>query len=241
MTPAGMTISIPEVGNKHTYTNYNMIPKSKITFNPPAIKTKYIDLEGADGRLDYSEILTGRVTYDNRRGTIEFVVLTPTNYTTVYSQLLTALHGNVVNIVLDDDPLFFYKGRLSVNKWKSKEGASTIAIDYMLDPYKYGISHTGTLPDWLWNDLFNNIIYYGTFDVALTKARNLINPSGDNVTPSFNCSKAVNVSFLGRTYSLPKGYTDDPGFYLRPGDNNMTFTTASTARVNVDYYTEKTL
>lgn len=234
MIPNGATI-----GGKHTYSYFNMIPKSKITFNPPAPKTNYVDVPGSDGELDYSEVLTGSVTYSNRKGTLEFLVLGgSTAYTTVYSQLLDFFHGKELRCVLDDDPLFFYQGRFSVNQWKSMEGISTIAIDYNLNPYKYTLSSTADL-DWLWDSPLNTIIYYGTFDVSGSKARNLINPSSVSLVPTFTCSEAMSVTIGGTSYNLPKGTTTTPGFSLAPGNNNMTFT--GNGRVLVDYSAGKQL
>lgn len=233
MIPNGATFGGGAVGvSKHTYTDFNMVPKSKITFNPPAVKTEYIDVAGANGRLDYTEVLTGGVMYDNRVGTIEFVVLIPSDYPTVYSQLLAFFHGKNIRVILDDDPNYYYQGRFSVNQWKSMEGASTIAIDYNLDPYKYSIDRTGSI-DWLWNDLFDNTIYYGTFNVKGTKARNLINPSSLAVTPRFVCSSLMLIDFNNVTYTLLEGETDFPGFTLAHGNNNMVFRGNGT--VLVDY------
>lgn len=217
MMPKGGTF-----GGKHTYNDFGLIPKSKITFAPPDVKTTYIDVPAANGVLDYTGLMTGMIPYSNRQGTLEFIVLTAETYPTVYSQLLMHFHGQKMNIVLDDDPLFFYTGRLFVNKWKSVEGASTIAIDYDLEPYKKSFTSTGNL-DWLWNDLFDNIIYYGSFNVKGSKQRNLINPSGATVFPDFTCANAITVNFNGATYSLPRGHSFNSGIELQPGNNVMTF------------------
>ena len=233
MMPNGATF-----GGKHTYRYFHMIPKSKITFAPPEPKTTIFDVPNADGELDYTEALTGSVAYANRQGSIEFLVLTDTDYAAVYSELLTYFHGQKMNVILDDDPSYFYRGRFSVNKWKSWEGRSNITIDYDLEPYKYAVS-TSLSHDWLWNDLFDNVIYYGTFDVSGSKARNLINPSGSSVTPTFTCSSAMTVSYNGTTYSLPAGTTRSSGIILRSGNNSMTF--YGNGRVLVDYATEKSL
>lgn len=234
MIPNGATFGGGYGGaaEKHTYDDFGMIPKSKITINPPAVKTEYVDIAGGDGRLDYTQALTGNIAYDNRTGSIEFLVLNPASYATTYSLLMGYFHGKYMNMVLDDDPTFFYQGRFAVNSWKSKEGASTIVLDYDLEPYKKMVTNTAAM-DWLWDDLFNIVIYYGTFDVDGSKARTLINPTNANITPKITCSAAMTVSFNGSTYSLPAGTTTTPGFVLYPGDNVMTF--SGTGRVVVDY------
>jgi len=227
MIPAGGTF-----GGKHTLTDFGMYPKSKIIFNPPEVKRTIVDVPEADGILDYTGLLTGKIAYGDRVGTLEFLALTSTDYAAIYSQVLAHFHGKEMRVVLDDDPQFFYKGRFSVSKWKSVEGASSIAIDYDLEPYKYPLDQSASI-DWLWNDLFNTTIYYGTFAVSGTKQRNLINPSGTNLTPKFTCSSAMQVVFGGATYQLPAGSTESPGFALSPGNNNMTF--KGNGNVLVDY------
>ena len=226
MMPNGGTF-----GGKHTYNDFGLIPKSKITFAPPDVKTTYIDVPAANGVLDYTSLMTGMIPYSNRQGTLEFIVLTSQSYATVYSELLQHFHGQKMNIILDDDPHFFYTGRLFVNKWKSVEGASTIAIDYDLEPYKKLIESTGNI-DWLWNELFDNTIYYGIFDVEGTKPRNLINPSNTTIFADFVCSSGMTVNFKNMTYILPRG-TSQAAFELDPGDNIMTF--SGNGRVLVDY------
>lgn len=218
MIPSGATF-----GGKHTLTYFGMYPKSKIVFLPPSVKTTYVDVPESNGILDYTGLLTGDIHYSNRRGTLEFIALTTTDYLSVYSGVLNYFHGQEMAVVLDDDPLFFYKGRFFVNKWKSIEGKSTIAIDYDLEPYKYPLANSTGAMDWLWNDLFSNTIYYGTFKVSGTKERNLINPSGIALTPKFTCSAPMSVSFNNGTYSLPQGTTTTPGFQLSAGNNRMTF------------------
>lgn len=233
MMPKGGTF-----GGKHTYNDFGLIPKSKITFAPPDVKTTLVDVPEADGILDYTGLLTGKVAYGNRQGTLEFIVLTDDDYLSVYSQVLLHFHGQKMNIVLDDDPLFFYTGRLSVNKWKSVEGASTIAIDYDLEPYKQSFVSTGSL-DWLWNDLFDNIIYYGEFKVSGSKIRNLINPSGGSVSPDFTCSAEMTMELNGVTYTLPRGFSASTGVILESGSNIATF--HGTGAVLVDYALNKEL
>ena len=222
------------IGGKHTFRDWSMVPAEIPVFAPPIAKTTYIDIPGANGSLDYTEVLTGDITYENRTGSFSFIVLEESGVTwaEAYSNILNFLQGKKMNCVLDDDPAYFYSGRFAVNEWKSSRIHSTIVIDYNVDPYKYAFETTGSA-DWLWNELFDNIIYYGTFDVNESKSRNLINPSKTNVTPTFTCSSNMTVTFGERTYTLPTGVTANPGFYLAPGDNNMVFN--GTGRVLVDY------
>lgn len=227
MIPNGGTF-----GGKHTLTDFGMYPKSKIIFAPPVLKTNYIDIPSSNGSIDYTELTTGQVFYENRRGSVNFIILTGNTYETVYSQVLAHFHGKTMNVILDDDPNYFYRGRFSINDWYSREGVSSLTLDYNLEPYKYSINNTGSI-DWLWNELFDNIIYYGKFDVVGSKTRNLINPGSVALTPKFVCTSMMFVDFKNTTYVLPAGSTTTPGFSLSPGNNSMKF--RGNGNVIVDY------
>ena len=224
-------------GNGHrlnTWETWGLIPNSRPAIAPPPVKTHYIDIPGG-GRLDYTEVLTGAPAYGPRTGSWEFTVTDRRgDWVDTYSDVLAKVHGKRTRIILDDDPGFFYDGRVMVNDWKSQEYYSSIVLDYDVEPYKYAVAGSSGEHDWLWDDLFSNIIYYGTFDVSGSVARNLINPSDQRVTPKFTCSAPITASFVGGgSYSLPAGTTASPGFSLAPGDNQMTF--SGTGRVYVDY------
>ena len=225
------------LGGYHTFRDWSMIAEEIPVFAMPEPKTNFVEVAGMDGALDYTEVL-GNVTYKNRKGSVNFLVLNDTQWQAAYSAIAMATHGKRLNCILDDDPNYFYTGRFAINKWQSERDYSRIVIDYDLDPYKYPIDSTIS-HDWLWNDLFDTTIYYGTFDVTTSKQRNLINPSGSNVTPTFVCSDDFVVAFNGVNYPLDTGTTSQPGFVLAPGDNYMTF--YGTGRVMVDYSIGKSL
>lgn len=226
------------IGGMHTFRDWSMVPAEIPVFAPPTPKYNYIDVPQSNGSLDYTEKLDGRVYYNNRTGSFSFIVLNDVAWPTAYSNVMRHLHGQRMRCVLDDDPNYFYEGRFAVNEWKSSRTHSTIVIDYTVDPYKTSFDGT-RYSDWLWDDPFEDtVIYYGTFEVSGTKTRNLINPSGDRVTPTFICSNPMTVTFGGTTHSLVQG-TTTPSFSLAPGNNIMTFSGNGT--VLCDYSTDKRL
>ena len=216
----------------NTWDRWKLVPNKPPVVNPPSIETKYIDVPYGS-RLDLTEVLVKQIPYKNRTGSWEFTLTDRrANWVNVYTDILENTHGRDLRVVLDDDPTYYYTGRLKVDKRDFGDLYSQLTISYDFEPYKYLVNSSGS-HDWLWNDLFSNIIYYGIFDVSGTAARNLINPSGSSITPKFTCSSAMTVTKGGSTYSLPAGTTTSPGFSLSPGDNQMTFT--GTGRVEVDY------
>lgn len=124
---------------KNTYDDWNFTPSERPVIAPPEVKTNTVDLPGANGFLDLTEVLTGAVTYGPRVGTLEFMIDNFKQFGTwaeAYSTVLDFLHGKAGRLILDDDSNYYYEGRFTVSPWKSEESWSTISIDYNLKPYK---------------------------------------------------------------------------------------------------------
>ena len=62
-------------GDKNTWDDWRLVPASRPVFNPPAQKVKTLEIPGGDGVIDLSQSLTGYPVYQNRTGSIEFIVM----------------------------------------------------------------------------------------------------------------------------------------------------------------------
>lgn len=150
---------------KNTWDDWHIVPSSRPVLKPPTQKTNYVDIPGADGVLDFSDALTGYPVYNNREGSFEFLVMNDYQpWEVLYSQIMEHLHGQRMQMVLEDDNKYFYDGRFEVEEWKSTHPWSTIVIKYNVAPYKWSISKT--TDDWLW-DPFSFI--YGKIQPAVFK------------------------------------------------------------------------
>ena len=210
------------ISGRNTYDAWGMVPTSRPVVNPPKVKTTYVDLPAAHGQLDYTDLLLGSVPYGQREGSWEFVLRPGKSWATVYSSLLNYLHGRKHIVILEDDPYFYYTGRLSVNAWKSDPKYSRITIDYNLDPMKQSVTASDDR-DWLWDDDFSQTIRYGTFTVSGTKYRNLVNDGLEPVTPTFVCTAPMTVLFGSVRYGLVAGTNYNLNLTLQPGNNIMAF------------------
>lgn len=224
----------------HTYNDFHMIPRSILTFNPPPPKYVLQELAGASGELDYTEVLTNKIVYGNRKGSFEFLVVDD-DYISIYETCLAFFDGRKRTCYLDDDPLFHYNGRFKLSEWKSYEGYSLIVIDYDVTPYRYSEDNIN-LYDWEWDslDLTSNedSILYHSFSVDGTKARTFINDGEGDVYPTITCSAAMEVTVDEITYQLPAG-TTTVDFPLNPGTTFLTF--EGTGTVSLDYAMENEL
>ncbi len=210
---------------KNTWDDWHLIPSSRPLFNPPAVKTNYIDIPGGDGILDLTTALAGRPLYKNRTGSIEFYVENGfKDWTVLYSEIMVYLHGQKMRAILEDDPGYYYEGRFNVNAWKSDKDRSIITIDYDVGPYKKDILSADE--DWLW-DPFNFetgvIRYYKEIPIKGTYTVRVI---GDvmPICPLITCSVGgMTVTFEGETYELVKGAQTVRAIVLKNGENQLTF------------------
>lgn len=138
------------IGDINTYDDWHLVATSRPVIAMPTPKTQYIDIPGANGTIDLSSSLTGYPVFNDRTGSLEFYVLNDyQSWTDLHDKIASYLHGKRLRLSLEDDPKYYYEGRLKFNSWKSEKSYSRVIIDYTLDPYKYCINNS--YDDWLWD------------------------------------------------------------------------------------------
>lgn len=161
-------------GDKNTWDDWKLIPETQPIVSPPTQKTNYIDIPGANGSLDMSEILTGYPIFNNREGSFSFITLNRygvsqpyqnrKNLTRVGEDVMEYLHGRSMKMILEDDPLYYYEGRFTVSDLSPENDFSKIGINYNVGPYKWSV-YNSVDTNWLW-DLFSfedGVIYKGLY------------------------------------------------------------------------------
>lgn len=219
-------------GTKHSYNDFGLILSSK-DIGLPEPKTETQDVPGADGELDFTEVLTDDVKYKNRKISFTFTVKNPIGeWSTILSTITNYLHGRTMQVILDVDKNFYYEGRCSVNQFKSNKRTSTIVVDCNLKPYKVEVNSTSE--PWKWDtfNFYSGVIYVNEVTVSGTKTVNLINRR-KIVSPTFKCSAAMAVTFSGITYNLTAGTNKVLGIRLQEGNNSVTF--RGTGTVAIEY------
>ena len=199
-------------GGKRTFEDWNLIPKRKLYIDPPEVKMNMIDIPGGDGYLDATEAPDGRVHYGQRTASWEFHVTREKRafYHYVYSSIMNYVHGRNMRIILDDDPEYFYVGRVSVNQFLSEEMDATIVLDITAQPYKYEIALS--TEDWKW-DPFNFETDYvrGYGDIRVDGEKTLEIPGGKKpVAPDFTVelddpAEDLTMYYKGIAYRMPAG------------------------------------
>lgn len=239
-----------------TWVKWRIAPTSRPMVNPPAPKTEYVDVPGSDGSLDFTELLAG-VKYSNRSGSWQFIIENGNwDWPVLYTLFMEAYHGKAVDVILTDDPEYYYTGRISIANYTPGSDYSSFEIAYNFDPYKYPIE-SNINKYWLWDELFGTPSLYGPILVQGKVWRNLYNP--------FDSAQSVNVNTTARVfYEIweyePHTYLDGKEGYVRtriqfgyidPGDTSDLFSIPAKfskliylqgdALVKIDYGTGKRL
>lgn len=124
-------------GGKHSYHAWGLLLKDAPVVSPPKAKTKLVNVPGADGQLDLTTALTGKVQYDMRDITCNFTMMGHRErWPLLYSEILNHLHGVTMEITLDNDQDFYYVGRAEVSKWAPGQAVAEITIKAKVAPYK---------------------------------------------------------------------------------------------------------
>ena len=143
-----------------SWEDWHLIPSSRPVIAPPQERTSFVTVPGRHGKIDLSWALTDGPVYDNRTGSLEFIVDRAKwgGWHTAYQTIMAALQGHRSKVILSDDPSYYYEGLCYVNRWRSDERYSTITISYDLYPFKKRVIFEEN--SWLWDpfDFENGVI-----------------------------------------------------------------------------------
>jgi phage-related protein len=193
-------------GNYHSYYEWGLVLSEK-EIGSPKPKTKYVEVEGGDSVLDYTEYF-GDVKYENRTLSFKFAKanIIPDGFLALFSVVQDALQGKKMQIVLDDDPAHYYLGRVNINEWKSNKNIGEIVIECDCEPYKYKVAET-------------------TVAKAVTGSATItLNNSRKKVVPKITTSSEMTISFNGYTGTFSAGTFTIPELELVEGANTVTVT-----------------
>lgn len=217
-------------GTKNSYDDFGLILTDKdIGFPEP--KLEEVDVIGADGVIDLSEVLNDDIKYKTRKLQFTFTVLKGNKYwASTVADVANYLHGKKLRIQMDFDPAYYYTGRCKINSFKTSKRLCTITIDAECEPYRLDINGNGE--KWLWDTFsfqngfirVNTVTVNGSLQINLQNQRKI-------VSPTFTCSTAMTVTFDGVTYNLPKGKTQVLGIRLQYGTNYVTFKGNGTVKI----------
>ena len=186
---------------KSAYDEWNIV-LTKADISLPKPKASLVEIKGADGVLDLSEVLTGDILYNNRTITLTFEMMDDTDYYDLISDISNYLHGRIVTITLTNDEDYYYVGRASINKWQCVKRKGTIVITVDAEPYKYSVTETTMIVN----------VANQTKTITLQNSRK-------RVCPMLNITGTITLTINGVNYKLAEGKQQLSNFRLVEGNN----------------------
>lgn len=199
-------------GEYHSFRDFNLILAKKDMGAPP-VKEKKLDIDGADSDIDYTDYF-GDPKYGNATHKFDFTTLLPqTDFLSQFSLVKNALHGKKLRIILDDDPGYYYVGRIFCQNFTHSNGVGYINVECDCEPYKYKIAPT----------VISRAID-GTQTIALTNSKK-------RAVPEVTIQTDTTLNIVYQTYNiwdLGSGSFTLPDLELLEGDNLVTVTGTGT-------------
>ena len=115
-----MSYADVQFAEKRSYADWGLKLES-INLSFPEAKEEQIDIPGANGILDLSEV-NGQICYKNRTLTLGFSLMDDyVEWHDLCSQIARVLHGKAIRCILPDDPNYYYDGRFSLQTSKGND------------------------------------------------------------------------------------------------------------------------
>ena len=186
---------------KSAYDEWNIV-LTKADIPLPEPKVSLVEIKGADGVLDLSEVLTGDILYNNRTITLTFEMMDDTDYYDLISDISNYLHGKKVTISLTNDEDYYYVGRASISQWQCIKRQGIIVITVDAEPYKYSVTETTMIVN----------VANQTKTITLQNNRK-------RVCPKLNVTGTITLTINGVNYKLAEGKQQLSNFRLVEGNN----------------------
>lgn len=202
----------------------------------PEVKEQKVDIPYADGFIDYSEAVSGKVAYDKKPISMEFYVFADyLDWHQIKSDIAARIHGQNIRIVFDDDVEYFYYGRVLVSDIKYiQRGVGKLEITADCQPFKYRV--VGTADRWIW-DIFNfeTGIINELIDVEIDGETDVTVYGYDRSFGllTITSTTAMRLTYDGDDYSIVAGNNMMFDILLAEGENTLTFT--GSGKVTIDY------
>lgn len=237
----GIKIYVEDSGKiYHTLDDWGFALGNNNYIGDPEMETTYIQVPGRNGLIDASEAVSGRRIYTKRSLSFELGgIHQRLSWDGIISALRNNVNGRICRLTLDNDPAYFWRGRVYIKGFDRIRELGTFVLDVpVADPYKYDV--ISSAEPWLW-DPFNfetgvitqtgSEVIVGSGSVTINHGHMLTCPQ---IVVSDLQSGTFTVTFEGTEYPLVVGTNIIPSI-LVGGDSDATLTFTGSATVQVVY------
>lgn len=191
----------------HTYDDLNLILSVCPDMPPANAKTTYIDIPGADGSLDLSEV-HGEMKFSDRENKYTFSMhpWDSATWEEKMQEVSSLLHGKRMKMVLDKDEDFFWNVRVTIDEFASEKLLHQIVIAVRATPYK-----------------FKTDVTKRTVQLSGQPQKVSLMNGRKTVCPVIECTNDNTiVSFNGAAFNLSAGKHEVLDIQLKQGLNEVT-------------------
>lgn len=194
---------------KDSYTDYGLYLQP-YTIPMPDIKSNYIDIAGADGTLDLTEVF-GRVRFMDRTFTLDLRVFNlDQDFHSTITTFANAVHGKRVKITFSDDPGYYYYGRVDVDTVSPLVFVGVVTVFITAAPWKYKTNVTSV-----------------TEEVTTSKKITLTNDRMPTI-PTITVDAEMSLAWGTNTVTLSAGTHTVLDLELQQGNTSITVTGTGT-------------
>lgn len=162
--------------------------QQRVDIQPAEPKLNLVNIPGADGSKDLSELPGGRLYYKDRKITWIFALFPGDNWDEKHSQVSNALNGKRCTIHLYSDWDWYYEGRVVVKKYNRDKALRQITVEATCGPYKRRYALSG-----------------GDFNIT-TEIRNITLPNEQlPVVPDIYATVEAEITWNGMTAVISPG------------------------------------
>lgn len=204
------------IGNFNTWYDWRCTLTGK-DIQAPEPKTNYVMLDGVSGSLDFTEALTGEVTYNDRTITASFMCSEGSHpeREQLLRRITNSLHGRRVQIIEPDDPDHYFEGRVKITNAVNRAAYLEFTVEAVCDPWRYALE-----------DTTRTVVLSPIFtpDGYILEKTDLFLTNGGvrTLCPSITVDGVVQVGYNGNFVELKTGSYRIAEIKLPPGDTVLT-------------------
>ena len=206
-----------DFGGVHSHRDLHLI-QQKVDVQPAEPKLNLIDIPGADGSKDISELLGGRLFYKDRAVTWTFALYPGENWDEKHRQVSNALNGKRCKITLDTDPGYYFTGRLIVKKYNTDKALRQITVEATCSP-------------WLLKQEPTTVTKALSADFTAIHLPNEKKPA----IPTIETTVPATIRWNNATIDVPAGSFSSLNIELQEGDNLLEALSADGGTITVIY------
>lgn len=196
----------------YSYQTLHLIQQS-VDIQPAEPKLNLIDIPGADGSKDLSELPAGRLIYKDRVITWVFALYPGDKWDEKHAEVSNALNGKRCTIHLHSDWDWYYEGRVVVKKYNVDKVLRQITVEAICAPYKLKFALSG-----------------GTYDITTDPVDINLSNTHRPAVPDFLASVAAEITWQGnKTVINPGTWFRSLDIELPEGNSTITVRAIDTA------------